>query len=701
MMAKRKLFKATRTHFFAYRYFSVSIIVCVGALLSVIAFLSVRHWQITRVNTQLQKQADTVAKYLQKNADSNFEPLLAVDDFYSASKAEVSRQEFSNLAKRILLRHPSIELLAWTPRITHSNRAIFEAAIRNEGYNDYQISEQQTEGIMVRSAVRAEYFPFAYIEPLNHYEFNLGVDLASEENRRTTLEIARDKGTLATTGRLAIAKNKVGFMVMMPVYQKNQPYNTLQARRDNLKGFAVGLFLFPNFIKSILGNVDVKNINFVFYDETASSSERFLALYHSESGKVFTELEKEKTTITQTKWLCLNNSCVRRFKVGDRLWSVHILPSDKYFGENKLWLSWIFLTGGLALTGSLAVYAVRYEQHSTRIEQLVQELSQANFEIRSLSRISDSLQACLSLEEAYRVIPRLVQKLFPLHSGIIYTISSSGNIVEAATTWGQNLASQLIFSPNDCWGIRCGRPHLFENTYSGLACSHFTQPVAEECYCVPMMAQGETLGLFYLQAPERGKFTEAKQQLAVTVAEHIALALANLRLRETLKNQSIRDPLTGLFNRRYLEESLERELLRAERQKHSVGVIMIDIDHFKKLNDTFGHEAGDIVLQELAVFLQGSIRGSDIACRYGGEEFTLILPEATLEVTKQRAEQLREGAKHLHVHYRRQPIGRITLSLGVASFPGQASSASAVLRAADEALYKAKSTGRDCVQIAS
>lgn len=701
MMAKRKLFKAARTHFVASRYFSASIIVCAGALLSVIAFLSARHWQIARVNTQVQKQADTIVKYLQKNTDSNFEPLLAVDDFYSASKGEVSRQEFSNLAKRILSRHPSVELLAWTPRITHPNRSIFEASIRNEGYNNYQIYEQQTEGTMVRSSVRAEYFPFAYIEPLNQYEFPFGVDLASEEKRKTALEIARDRGTLATTGRMVLAKNKVGFMVMVPVYQKNQPYNTLQARRDNLKGFGVGLFLFPNFLKSILGNVDAKNLNFVFYDETASSSKQFLAFYNSESGKIVTELEKEKTIISGTKWLCANNSCVRRFKVADRLWSVNILPSDKYFGENQLWLSWIFLTGGLALTGSLAVYAIRYQQHSTRIEQLVQELSQANFEIRSLSRISDSLQACLSLEEAYRVIPRLVQKLFPLHSGIIYTISSSGNIVEAATTWGNNLASQLVFSPNDCWGIRCGRPHLFENTYSSLACSHFTQPVAEECYCVPMMAQGEALGLFYLQAPERGKFTEAKQQLAVTVAEHIALALANLRLRETLKNQSIRDPLTGLFNRRYLEESLERELLRAERQKHSVGVIMIDIDHFKKLNDTFGHEAGDIVLQELAVFLQGSIRGSDIACRYGGEEFTLILPEATLEVTKQRAEQLREGAKHLHVHYRRQPIGRITLSLGVASFPSEASSASAVLRAADEALYKAKSTGRDRVQIAS
>ncbi|MCT7951513.1 diguanylate cyclase [Ancylothrix sp. C2] len=701
MMAKRKPFKAAKTHFFASRYFSVSIIVCAGVVSTVIAFLSARYWQTTRLNTQLQKQVDEVVRSLQKNTDSNFEPLLAVNDFYSASTAEVSRQEFSDLAKRLLLRHPSIELLAWTPRIPNPARQAFETAIRNEGYKNYQIYEQQTQGTMVRSSVRSEYFPISYIEPFNQYELAFGFDLGSEEKRRSTLEIARDRGTLATTGRLGFSNNKAGFLLVMPVYQNNQSLNTLEARRTNLKGFAVGLFLFPNFIKSVLGNVDAKNINLVFYDETVGSQERFLAFYDSESGKVLTESDQEITTSSYREWLCQKDTCLRQFKVGNRLWSVEFLPTEQYFGESTLWLSWVFLVGGLSLTASLAVYALRYEQHSRRIEQLVKELSQANFEIRSLSRISDALQACLSLEEAYSVIPRLVQKLFPLHSGIIYTISASGNIVEAATTWGNNLASQLVFSPNDCWGIRCGRPHLFENTYSGLACSHFTQPLAEECYCVPMMAQGETLGLFYLQAPERGKFTEAKQQLALTVAEHIALALANLRLRETLKNQSIRDPLTGLFNRRYLEESLERELLRAERQKHSVGVIMIDIDHFKKLNDTYGHEAGDIVLQELAVFLQGSIRASDIACRYGGEEFTLILPEATMEVTKQRAEQLREGAKHLHVHYRRQPIGRITLSLGVASFPAQASSASAVLRAADEALYKAKSAGRDRVQIAS
>ena len=196
-----------------------------------------------------------------------------------------------------------------------------------------------------------------------------------------------------------------------------------------------------------------------------------------------------------------------------------------------------------------------------------------------------------------------------------------------------------------------------------------------------------------------GFFSEVEKQLALTVADQIGLALANLRLRETLRSQAIRDPLTGLYNRRYMEGSLEREVRRAERNQRSIGIIMIDLDHFKKLNDTLGHDAGDTVLREVGAFLQTHIRGEDIACRYGGEEFTLILPEVTLEVTRERAEQLRTEFKQLDLRHRYQSFGIITLSLGVAVFPQHGSTAPAVMRAADSALYRAKETGRDRVVI--
>ena len=243
-------------------------------------------------------------------------------------------------------------------------------------------------------------------------------------------------------------------------------------------------------------------------------------------------------------------------------------------------------------------------------------------------------------------------------------------------------------------------------TRAGLLCRHLVNPLPAAYLCIPMVAQSEASGVLSLQnkdgpadaAPPR--LTPAKQQLARTVADSVALALANLKLRETLRHQSIRDPLTGLFNRRYMEETLERETRRVARAQRPLGIIMLDVDRFKLFNDTFGHDAGDALLREFGNFLRAHVRGEDVACRYGGEEFTLILPEASLEVTRQRAEHLRDDIKHLHAQYHDQPLGAVMLSLGVAVFPDHGSTGEAVLKAADAALYRAKREGRDRVVVA-
>jgi diguanylate cyclase (GGDEF)-like protein len=193
---------------------------------------------------------------------------------------------------------------------------------------------------------------------------------------------------------------------------------------------------------------------------------------------------------------------------------------------------------------------------------------------------------------------------------------------------------------------------------------------------------------------------ETKRQLAYTVVEQAGMALSNLKLREALREQSIRDPLTGLYNRRYMEEALKQQMSRVTRQLHPIGIIMIDIDHFKDFNDTYGHTAGDALLRELGQFLQRRIRGEDIACRYGGEEFTLIMPDASLEAAQQRAEDLRQEAIQLRVQDGGQSPEAITLSLGVAIYPQHGQTIENVLRAADAALYRAKQEGRDRVIVA-
>lgn len=341
--------------------------------------------------------------------------------------------------------------------------------------------------------------------------------------------------------------------------------------------------------------------------------------------------------------------------------------------------------------------AALQQANQTLIEQ-VNELQRLNDEIMLLNYMSDLLQACITLDEAYKVIAQVMLSLFPDCSGGVFVISESRNLAEAVSVWGNGLGSQTIFSPHECVALRRGQPHLVENMHTGLCCQHLIQPLPTTYFCIPMMAQGEATGILYLSFAK--ELNQAKRQLAVTVSRQVSMAVANLKLRETLQHQSIRDPLTGLFNRRYLEESLDRELHRAHRKQQSLGVIMLDIDHFKRFNDTFGHEAGDAVLREVGLFLRNSVRDSDIACRYGGEELTLVLPETSLENTQARAEKIRLGIKHLNVQHRNQSLGTVTASLGVACFPQQGFQGSNLIQAADNALYIAKANGRDRVVVA-
>lgn len=340
------------------------------------------------------------------------------------------------------------------------------------------------------------------------------------------------------------------------------------------------------------------------------------------------------------------------------------------------------------------------QQAKHNLEAWVHELEQRTREMTLLSEMADMLRACLTTDEAYTVIVRVAQQIFPVRAGALYVIAPSRNLVEAVAVWGDPSLVERVFHPDECWALRRGRVHWVENSSVGLLCKHLSQPVPEGYLCVPMMAQSEALGVLYLTQPANAGLTEARQRLAVAMAEHIAMALSNLRLHETLRSQSIRDPLTGLFNRRFMEESLALELRRAVRNQRPLGVIMLDLDQFKRFNDAHGHDAGDTLLRELSTLVQTNIRGEDIACRYGGEEFTLILPEGSAEVTQQRAEALREAIKRLDVLHRGQPLGRVTASLGVAVFPGHGRTGEALLQAADAALYLSKDAGGDRVTTA-
>jgi diguanylate cyclase (GGDEF)-like protein/PAS domain S-box-containing protein len=335
----------------------------------------------------------------------------------------------------------------------------------------------------------------------------------------------------------------------------------------------------------------------------------------------------------------------------------------------------------------------------------VSELEQRHREMAVLNDMGDLLHACVTVENAYAVIRQFAPQIFAAEEGLLGILNAPRNLIQPTVMWGESATSlsEHSFPADECWALRRGRLHWVETTHTGLLCAHLSQPAPSAYVCVPLSAQNETIGLLHVSMPhpEPGRLIEWKRQLAGTLARHIELALANLHLRETLRTQSIRDPLTGLFNRRYMEESLALEVARAARNRQPLTIIMLDVDHFKAVNDTFGHEAGDVLLRELGQLVQTHIRAGDIACRYGGEEFTLIVPNTSLETAVQRAEQLRELAGQLSAEYQGRLLRPVTISFGIAIFPAHGSSEEALLRAADAALYRAKAEGRDRVIVAN
>jgi diguanylate cyclase (GGDEF)-like protein/PAS domain S-box-containing protein len=346
---------------------------------------------------------------------------------------------------------------------------------------------------------------------------------------------------------------------------------------------------------------------------------------------------------------------------------------------------------------------VEVQELNAKLNEWVRELEQHNREITLLNEMGNQLQVCLTTEEAYGIIGDFAQLLFPAESGALYVFNAPRTNLEAVTAWGQHPPKEQVFAPDECWGLRRGRLHVVEDFRSGQVCQHVHEAGPVTGYlCMPMMAQGEALGVLHLQrlrsegaeaerAP-RDSLSESKQRLAATVAEHLALALANLKLRETLRIQSSRDALTGLFNRRYLDETLERELRRAARKGRTLGVILFALEQWDGISEEMipALETSETLLRDFGNFLQTQIRGEDFAGRYEHNQFIFLIPEASSDVTQQRAEQLRAEFK-----LPQTPGALALLPAGVAAFPEHGTSVEALLRTAESALYRSRPAERD------
>jgi diguanylate cyclase (GGDEF)-like protein len=330
------------------------------------------------------------------------------------------------------------------------------------------------------------------------------------------------------------------------------------------------------------------------------------------------------------------------------------------------------------------------------------QLEQRLKEMAFLGEMDDLLQLRVSAPQTYGVLAHFAGKLFGEDSGALRLLRADTKLLETVVIWGVDPPPVRSFRAEDCIALQTAAPA--DTLENGRACAHLSPPSRMKSLCMPMYGQNEVIGLLELKLaapvdenPESSRSAAAIRHRASITAEHFGRALVSLRQRENLLIESVRDPLTGLFNRRYLEESIDREINRAMRSRRPLSIIMLDVDHFKNFNDSHGHAAGDAMLSALGKMLMARTRQGDVACRYGGEEFLLILPEAPLEVAYQRAEQLRIEARRLRVNPDNVELGPVTLSLGVAAFPKHGSTPRELLASADSHLYLAKNAGRDCV----
>lgn len=330
------------------------------------------------------------------------------------------------------------------------------------------------------------------------------------------------------------------------------------------------------------------------------------------------------------------------------------------------------------------------KRHEMELTHRVAELQRYRREMDLLSEMSSLLQHATDAEEAHRIVEGYGEALLPDIDVAVYALRASRDFLELASTWGTHGPESRI--PWDgCWGMRRSQIHRSEGTEGAHVpkCGHVQD--AGWHVCIPMSAHGQSSGVVSLSSPSV-PFAEDRASLeraGRAVADQLALALTNISLREKLKSLAIRDPLTGLYNRRYLEETVHREFPRAQRKGKGVSVVMLDVDKFKRFNDTHGHQAADEVLSGLGQLMMSSMRKEDVCCRYGGEEFVILIPECEHDDAVVRAEALRAALEA-------SKLG-VTASIGVATWPVHGASWETVLRGADEALYRAKEGGRNQV----
>jgi len=707
----------------------LAVVLTVSILLTLVTFFLARGWEAGRAHSAFRGISSDRVNAIAENVMDEALKLEYLKSFYVANAADRSDiirfgAEFQSLARDAFLADSEIDLLGYAPRLAAKGRSELTSEMRSAGHPDFDITERSSTAELVKAPPSGFYYPITALEPGTRYPSMLGFDLWKDPVIRQVLQAStssRSPEMSAPVGPLDGSEN--GMAVWMAIPLSDSATNTTAA------GFVIMRVRVDRLVENALVGMNPAGIDLFVYDAPAKGPESLIYTHPSRTRTravpVTSATPDEKVPFDWSTTISL----------GQRHWRIEARPAPAFIRAHTYWLSWIVLAAGLFSTAILAGFVLLSLRRADRVEEIVgrrtAELSEAVAQHRSteeslqiahnnlteqvetihrrtrelelLSEMGDLLQTCRNIDEAYEVVAKYAGQLFPTERGALYAYDDGHRLLDRVSVWGEwpEAASDIL--PDECWALRRGKIHVVQGPDDNLICDHLSREPGESAsICLPLVASGETLGLLHLRAAPSARpeetYGESKQRLVTATGEHAAMAFANLKLRESLRQQSIRDPLTGLFNRRYMEESLDRELHRARRSGPPLSVVMMDIDHFKKFNDTYGHEAGDVVLRSVGQSLLHFVRAEDIPCRFGGEELVLILPGATKADGLQKAEGFRKSVQSLRAEFGGQRLPEITMSLGVAALSDRLAEVAALLGAADEALYRAKKGGRNRVE---
>lgn len=371
----------------------------------------------------------------------------------------------------------------------------------------------------------------------------------------------------------------------------------------------------------------------------------------------------------------------------------------------------VYLTSLIAIINVILLVSIIiiFNRTFSNLQHANHRLEHQSKEMSLINEMNTLLGSSRSIKETIHIILNYLKILLPFSAGVIYLMKASTNFLEAATEWNEPKIHNKVFAPNQCWALRQGKIHIHYDPRETVICNHNEGNVASPPYvCLPLLAQNEIIGVLYIEInvetlsnKEIKHLVLRNQMLMQNLAGQIALSISNIKLHEVLQTRSTRDPLTNLYNRSYLNESLERDIERAKRKNISIAAIMMDLDFFKKYNDAYGHDAGDAILKQLANLMMENVRREDIVCRYGGEEFLLVFYDTNLETAILRIEKLRQKIAELRFEFNGIK-NTITASFGIAMYPQHCNeNAEKLIKAADDALYESKHNGRNQITVYS